>query len=147
MTSVHVDFDVTGTPVGSMYIYATARDWARFARLYLDDGSINGRQILPAGWVAYCATPTLNTDYGAGFWTNRLGHGDAVDRIAAGLPEDSFYASGNFGQRVLIEPSRKLVIVRFGQAHGPGQDIRGLLHLSAAIARSMAVSESDSKTK
>jgi CubicO group peptidase (beta-lactamase class C family) len=133
--SAHIDFDVTGTPVGSMYVYATARDWARFGKLYLDDGSINGRQILPPGWVAYSATPTLNTDYGAGFWTNRLGHGDAADRIAAGLPEDSFYASGNFGQRVLIEPSRDLVIVRLGQSHGSEQDIRGLLHLSAAIGR------------
>jgi hypothetical protein len=147
ITSAHIDFDVTGTPVGSMYIYATARDWARFGSLYLHDGSINGRQILPAGWVAYSATPTLSTDYGAGFWTNRMAHGDAADRIAAGLPEDSFYASGNFGQRVLIEPSRNLVIVRLGQSHGPGQDIRGLLHLSAAIARSLPVNESDSKTK
>ena len=135
--SAHIDFDVTGTPVGSMYVYATARDWARFGKLYLDDGSINGRQILPPGWVAYSATPTLNTDYGAGFWTNRLGHGDAADRIAAGLPEDSFYASGNFGQRVLIEPSMDLVIVRLGQSHGPQQDMRGLLRLSAAIGRSL----------
>ena len=147
ITSAHIDFDVTGTPVGSMYIYATASDWARFGRLYLDDGSINGRQILPAGWVAYSAAPTLNTDYGAGFWTNRLGHGDARDRIDAGLPENSFYASGNFGQRVLIEPSMNLVIVRLGQSHGPGQDMRGLLRLSAAITRCLAVSDSDSKMK
>ena len=147
ITSAHIDFDVTGTPVGSMYVYATARDWARFGRLYLNDGSINGRQILPTGWVAYSATPTLNTDYGAGFWTNRLGHRDAADRIAAGLPEDSFYASGNFGQRVLIEPSRNLVIVRLGQSHSPGQDIRGLLHLSAAIAQSLAARDRDSKMK
>jgi hypothetical protein len=134
MTSARMDFDATGTPVGSMYMYATARDWAKFGALYLRDGMAGGRRILPAGWADYSATPTLNTDYGAGFWTNRGGHGDAEDRIEGGMPSDSFYASGNFGQRILIVPSENLVIVQLGQSHGPGQDIQGFVRLAADVS-------------
>lgn len=134
MTSARMDFDATGTPVGSMYFYATARDWARFGALYLDDGVASGKRILPAGWVDYSAAPTLNTDYGAGFWTNRGGHLDARYRIANGMPAGSFYASGNFGQRIVIVPSEKLVLVRFGQSHGSSQDIQGLVRLTADVS-------------
>lgn len=137
MTSARIDFDATGTPVGSMYIYATARDWARFGALYLNDGMAAGRRILPAGWADYSAAPTLNTDYGAGFWTNRGGHGDGKDRVEGGMPRDSFYASGNFGQRILIAPSENLVVVRLGQSHGPGQDMRGLVRLAADLSASL----------
>jgi CubicO group peptidase (beta-lactamase class C family) len=129
ITTATIEFDATGTPVGSIYVLASARDWARFGMLYLNDGVVNGRRILPEGWVSYSATPTLDADYGAGFWTNRGAHGDAEARIHAGMPEDSFYGSGNLGQRIVIIPSQGLVIVRLGLTHSPGFDIKGLLHL------------------
>jgi len=134
MTSTRMDFDATGTPVGSIYMYASARDWARFGALYLNDGMAAGKRILPAGWVDYSATSTLGTDYGAGFWTNRGGHGDAQYRIEGGMPGDSFYASGNFGQRILIAPSEHLVIVRLGLSHGRDQDMKGLVRLTADVS-------------
>jgi CubicO group peptidase (beta-lactamase class C family) len=131
ITTATIEFDATGTPMGSMYIYASARDWARFGTLYLNDGVVDGIRILPEGWVNYSAAPTLDTDYGAGFWTNHGSHGDADARIHAGMPEDSFYGSGNLGQRVVIIPSEGLVIVRLGLTHGLGFDMRGLLRLVA----------------
>jgi len=85
------------------------------------------------GWVNYSASPTLDTDYGAGFWTNRGEHGDAKYRIEDGMPADSFYASGNLGQRIFIAPSENLVIVRLGLTHSPGQDMKGLVRLAAEI--------------
>jgi CubicO group peptidase (beta-lactamase class C family) len=91
---------------------------------------VNGRRILPEGWVNYSAAPTLDTDYGAGFWTNRGAYDNAATRIKAGMPEDAFYGSGNLGQRVVIIPSEKLVIVRLGLTHTPGFDMRGLLQLN-----------------
>jgi CubicO group peptidase (beta-lactamase class C family) len=129
VTSATIEFDATGTPVGSIYVLMTGRDWARFGELYRNDGVVNGRRILPEGWVKYSTTPTLDTDYGAGFWTNRGGHRNAKLRIEAGMPEDAFYASGNLGQRVLVIPSEKLVIVRVGLTHSDGFDMRGLLQL------------------
>jgi CubicO group peptidase (beta-lactamase class C family) len=131
ITTATIEFDATGTPVGSIYVLASARDWARLGMLYLNDGVVDGRRILPAGWVSYSAASTLDTDYGAGFWTNRGAHGDASARIQAGMPEDSFYGSGNLGQRIVMIPSESLVIVRLGLTHSPGFDMRGLLRLVA----------------
>jgi CubicO group peptidase (beta-lactamase class C family) len=137
ITTATMEFDSTGTPVGSIYIFASARDWARFGSLYLNDGIVDGKRILPEGWVNYSAAPTLDTDYGAGFWTNRGSHGDARDRIDAGMPPDAFYSSGNLGQRVVIAPSTGLVIVRLGLTHSPGFDMRGLLRLIAATSSAL----------
>lgn len=134
ITTATIEFDVTGTPIGSMYIYASARDWARLGELYRNDGVVDGHRILPEGWVNYSAAPTLDTYYGAGFWTNRGAHGDAAERIRAGMPEDGFYGSGNLGQRIVIIPSEGLVIVRLGLTHSPGFDMRGLLRLADTSA-------------
>jgi CubicO group peptidase (beta-lactamase class C family) len=129
ITTATIEFDSTGTPVGSIYAFISARDWARFGALYLNDGIVDGKRILPEGWVEYSASPTLDTDYGAGFWTNRGEHEDAADRIRAGMPADAFYGSGNLGQRVVVIPSARLAVVRLGLTHSPGFDMRGLLRL------------------
>jgi CubicO group peptidase (beta-lactamase class C family) len=130
MEHVTIEFDGAGTPIGSTRILASARDWARFGELYLNDGVLDGKRILPEGWVSYSTKPTLDSPYGSGFWVNGGRSDDAQARVEAGMPEDAFYASGNFGQRIVIIPSQKLVIVRFGVTIDPPNfDMRGLLRL------------------
>ena len=130
MHHVTVEFDGAGTPIGSTRILASGRDWARFGELYLNDGVLDGKRILPEGWVSYSTKPTLDSPYGSGFWVNGGRSKDAQARVRAGMPADSFYASGNFGQRIVIIPSQKLVIVRFGvTVDPPNFDMRGLLRL------------------
>jgi len=114
MQGVVMEADATGTPVGSTFILAAARDWARFGLLLVNDGVIAGKRILPEGWVQYSARSTLGTSYAAGFWTNRTSEPFALRRVRAGMPCDAFFASGNLGQRVYVMPSSKLVIVRLG---------------------------------
>jgi CubicO group peptidase (beta-lactamase class C family) len=130
MRNVRLCFDAAGTPVGSTLILASARDWARFGNLYLTDGSVGGRRILPTGWVRYSTKPTDGSDYGAGFWVNAGAAQNARGRVAAGMPQDSFFASGKNGQRIVVVPSRGLVIVRMGATVAPPDfDIAGLERL------------------
>src|SRR5204862_7392529 len=74
MRDVTLEFDGAGTLQGSSYMLASARDWARFGLLYLNDGEVGGRRMLHEDWVDFSAAATLDTDYGAGFWTNRSEH-------------------------------------------------------------------------
>lgn len=130
MRNVTLEFDAAGTPEGSSQMLASARDWARFGALYLDDGRIGGQRILPEGWVNYSAAPTARgwVGYGAGFWTNRGDSFGAKYRTGRGWPAESFYASGTFGQYVIIVPSARLVIVRLGTS-GNQHDIEGVSRL------------------
>ncbi len=114
--SMVLEPDANGTIVGSSYAFATARDWARFGLLYLNDGVCNGVRILPEGWVGQTVTPVPVApmhEYGYQFWLNAGGRFPA-------LPSDMYYADGYEGQYVVIIPSRNLVLVRLGQTAGEG---------------------------
>ena len=126
MRNVTLEFDAAGTLQGSAYMLASARDWARFGLLYLNDGIVGGKRILHEDWVDFSAAATLDTDYGAGFWTNRSEHPNAKGRVRLGIPRDAFFASGDLGQRIVIMPSQHLVVVRLGDSVDPTGDIRGL---------------------
>ena len=129
MRHVTLSFDGSGTLQGAANMLASARDWARFGLLYLNDGVIGGKRILQADWVDYSAAATLDTDYGAGFWTNRSERDNAKGRVRAGMPRDAFFASGNLGQRIVILPSQHMVVVRLGDSVAPDGDIHGLTRL------------------
>ena len=53
MRNVTLEFDASGTLQGSNNMLASARDWARFGLLYLDDGAVGGQRILQEEWVDY----------------------------------------------------------------------------------------------
>ena len=122
-----IELDAAGTPVGATQVFGPARDWARFGMLYARDGVVNGRRVLPEGWVRYSSEPTLGTRYAAGFWTH-------VGQASSRFPGDSFFASGHLGQKVLIVPSQRLVIARFATIHKPADgDMAGLAQLYEAF--------------
>jgi CubicO group peptidase (beta-lactamase class C family) len=129
MRTVTLEFDGVGTLQGANYMLASARDWAKFGLLYLNDGVVGGKPILHEDWVDFCAAATLNSDYAAGFYTNRSDHPDAKGRVRLGMPSDSFFASGLLGQRIVIMPSQRLIVVRLGDSVDPTGDIRGVARL------------------
>jgi len=112
MRSAVFEADARGTFAGSSYLYATARDWARFGQFLMQDGVWQGRHILPDGYVAMMREPAPASDgvYGKGqLWLRGPG-GDAE----ADLPDDTFWLRGHDGQSVTIVPSRDLVVARLG---------------------------------
>ncbi len=115
---------MSGTPVGSSYIYITAADYARFGQMYLDDGCVDSLRVLPQGWVKYTATPTSDSKgrYGAFFWLNQ-------GKDLPDVPEDMFYCNGHDGQRVFIVPSKELVVVVLSYSPKPDRvvDFNALL--------------------
>lgn len=105
--------DATGTFVGSSYVYATAQDFVRFGELYLADGIVNGRRVLPEGWVDSARQPTafdpdMGMSYGRHWWMWPT-------------DTDSLIAHGYLGQILWVSPRRDLVIAHLGNtdaAHG-----------------------------
>jgi CubicO group peptidase (beta-lactamase class C family) len=114
MHSAVAERDAAGREVGSSYVIASARDWARFGQLYLDDGVYDGLRLLPEGWVDHARRPTPPSRgrYGAHWWLN--GPDDGRPRVWPDLPEDTFSAQGHDGQYVMVVPSRRAVLVRLG---------------------------------
>ena len=114
MSSARFESDASGTFVGSSFLFATARDWAKFGLLYCHDGVWMGERILPEGWVHYSTTPeTTDRQYGAHFWLDIQQKNRTMD-LDKSLPADAFHAIGYEGQCVSIVPSRQLVVVRLG---------------------------------
>ena len=126
MQHVTLEFDATGTPIGSSHMLASPRDWAKFGLLYLNDGVVGGQRLLPEGWVDYSASLTPHSEaygYAASFWTNRGESGGGRYRIKAGIPADAFMARGSAGQYVVVIPSQRLVVARFGMAFDKRNDL------------------------
>lgn len=121
MNSMILEPDAGGTFVGSSYAFATARDWARFGLLFLNDGYFNGERILPEGWTEYTTTPAPGANmgqYGAQFWLNAGAKDNALNRYYPDAPTDLYWADGYEGQNVFIIPSKDLVIVKLSQSSG-----------------------------
>jgi CubicO group peptidase (beta-lactamase class C family) len=111
-------------------IRMSARDLARFALLYLNNGNWAGRQIVPQQWVqestrAYSRSAS-GQGYGYLWWTDFLG-GAIAPTVT--LPEGSFSAEGAGGQIALVVPKLDLVVV-----HRVDRD----LNLPQPSARSLA---------
>lgn len=108
MFSAIPKFDTAGTFVGSSFVYATARDFARFGELYRNDGvAADGTRVLPAGWRDHARTfsahdPDGQFDYGAQWWL---------------WPDHpgSMGCHGYEGQFTVVLPDRELVVVHLGK--------------------------------
>jgi len=131
MNQAIIEADASGTFVASSYSYASARDWARFGLLYLNDGVWNGERILPEGWVKYSTTPAPAAplrEYGAQIWLN-LGDPKDLSKVdRPGLPHETILFDGFERNYVVIIPSKKLVVVRLGVTHNSDFSLADLVN-------------------
>ena len=122
MTSAVFQPDAAGSPVGSSYLYMTARDWARFGLLYLNEGQAGWQRVFGRDWSEQSRRPAQLSDgqavaYGLQFWLNSNGDFDRPLRLPD-CPADLFMAEGHNGQVVAIIPSERAVLVRLGWTTG-----------------------------
>jgi CubicO group peptidase (beta-lactamase class C family) len=118
MGSAILEPDAAGTFVCSSFMFATARDWARFGQLFLQDGIWDGRRLLPEGWVSFSTTPTAQSGglFGAHWWLKLKPEIGGDTSAAARIPPDAFFAVGHEAQTITVIPSRQLVAVRLGMS-------------------------------
>jgi CubicO group peptidase (beta-lactamase class C family) len=137
MSSTVFEEDASGNPLGGSFVYATPRDSAKFGWFLLNDGCWAGNRMLPEGWVRKATTisdawksnrgdcsgqkvgadgyqlPCRNIPNGRMFWLNQP-PADGEPAPWPNAPADAYAAQGHWGQRIIVVPSKELVIVRFG---------------------------------
>lgn len=101
-----------GTELAMGGLSVSLRDYARFARLYLNGGSYEGEQILPPEWVR----DSLDI---SGEYSKPGANNDAYNEIGYGyqwwIPEGSegeFMAIGVYGQWIYVNPTENVIIVK-----------------------------------
>lgn len=121
MHTATFEMDPSGVFVGSSYIYASGRDWARLGWLMVNQGQINGQQILSAQWVKKASAANVSQnypEYGYQFWLNSDITKPNANQRWENLPADAFFMMGNRKQAVMMVPSQKAVVVRLGWTTG-----------------------------
>ena len=103
-------------------LHIALRDYARFARLYMDHGAFEGKQILPEQWIkdsiatneTYLKAPHDGKPY------EELGYG-----YQWWIPEGNeheFTGIGVFGQWIYCNPTKKIIVVKTGADSGFEED-------------------------
>ena len=103
-----LDHENDGIEKAYCCIASNARDFARFGKLYKQNGKWNGQQLLDSAFVKKTITPRFEAspEYGYGWW------------MAKFLGKDIYYMRGHLGQFVIVIPKDDLIIVRLGHLKG-----------------------------
>lgn len=110
-----------GTEVGGSGLSACLRDYGRFGLFLASGGCINGRSILPSGWLDAAGTPKTvggqRVAYGYMLWPIEDAAGPPGQPVVA----RSFEARGNFGQHIYMNPLEEVVAVVWSALPKPSQ--------------------------
>jgi CubicO group peptidase (beta-lactamase class C family) len=146
------DASITCDPVGSAIhdggLSATARDLARFGQLLLDDGLVDGNEVVPSSWLADAREPSpavrkafANTDNNevltGGWYRNQFW-------FVPGPDGDALVCLGIHGQMVYVNRSTRTVGVKLSswpEAQNPSyliDTLRAFGAIGAALSLDMA---------
>ena len=109
-----LDSEESGIEKAYCCLASNALDFARFGKLYKDNGNWMGTQILDSAYVAKSISPRFedSPQYGYGWWMHpHMGH-------------DFFMMKGHLGQYVMVNPTDNLIIVRLGHLHSKREQNR-----------------------
>lgn len=106
-----IDSEESGMEKAYCCIAATARDFARFGKLYIDKGKWGDTEILDSSFVELSLNPVFDDSpfYGYGWWLYEF-EGKKV-----------FTMNGHRGQFVISFPDENIIIVRQGDFNNKGR--------------------------
>ena len=106
-----IDSEESGMEKAYCCIAATARDFARFGKLYIDKGKWGDTEILDSSFVELSLNPVFDDSpfYGYGWWLYEY-EGKKV-----------FTMNGHRGQFVISFPDENIIIVRQGDFNNKGR--------------------------
>lgn len=127
-TKLRDKIGMTGTwiPDGDLSVYSsTPRSMARFGLLALAKGNWNGTQIINSTYLnsATTTSQSINQAYGYLWWLNGKtsyhmpqSQLQIPGTLIPSAPADMYCALGKNDQKIYVVPSKKLVIIRMGDA-------------------------------
>ncbi|MCH1609629.1 MAG: beta-lactamase family protein [Flavobacteriaceae bacterium] len=110
-----LDSDESGMEKAFCCLASNARDFARFGKLFKNNGQWDGQQLLDSSFVALALKPRFqeSPEYGYGWWLDNY-----KDRKV-------YMMRGHLGQYVLVVPDEDLIVVRLGHLKDKKSTLRG----------------------
>lgn len=124
----YVSVDRVGAARAAGGMCVTARDLARLGQLVLDGGRRGGRQIIPAEWVDDMRRNGDRQAWIDGSFATSFPHGRYRSCwYQIGSERDHFAGEGIHGQRLLVDPVSRVVIVKFSTVPLPSDEAATML--------------------
>jgi CubicO group peptidase (beta-lactamase class C family) len=118
-------FAGTGVNLGLKIYFSTTRSMARFGLLALNNGNWNGNQVINSAYLnqATSTSQNINLSYGYLWWLNGKSSFHLPQTqlqfngsLISSAPNDMFMALGKDDQKIYVIPSKKMVVIRMGDA-------------------------------
>lgn len=109
----YLSVDSTGTAMGGGGLAATLRDMARFGEMLRCDGSLQGKQIVPASVVAEFRSGSDRDKFAKAGYTLLGGYSYRDMWWVTHNEHHAFEARGIHGQRLYVAPAAEMVVARF----------------------------------
>ncbi|SCL70681.1 serine hydrolase domain-containing protein [Micromonospora peucetia] len=117
-----------GHPFAESDLFLRTEELARFARLLVQEGRWEGRQVLPAEYVRRMTGDRVDTStitYGEQY-THGYGLGVWIDRA------DTYRLDGRYGQYVVVSPARRAAVTVTAHAERDGELLTAIHKLVVA---------------
>lgn len=103
-----IDHEGDGIEKAYCCVASNAKDFARWGKLYLQNGQWNGQKILSRDFVQKSIEPRFDESpqYGYGWWLENYNN------------QKVYYMRGHLGQFVIVLPETSTIIVRLGHLKG-----------------------------
>jgi CubicO group peptidase (beta-lactamase class C family) len=137
---------VPGLASGGGGLYSTARDYARFAQMLANDGTLNGVRILAPSTVAlmranHLPDALMNDRFGIGFQRMRPGFGFGYDvavfedphKVGSTTGKGTYLWDGAAGTWFWIDPTNDIVFIGMIQRMVTGGGMPNVQNLSRAL--------------